>query len=159
KLINPDSVLSFGEYWNNLVLLSLYGLSVPIYISDRTKPGKDLGRFQNILRNKLYPTATGYIAQTEQARKVCRQQEWNDNIKVIGNPVHQIPATDNTKRENIVLFVGRLIRTKHVDRLINMFKEVQNPGWKLEIVGGNAKKLNLLTEYQNLIDKLDANNY
>jgi GalNAc-alpha-(1->4)-GalNAc-alpha-(1->3)-diNAcBac-PP-undecaprenol alpha-1,4-N-acetyl-D-galactosaminyltransferase len=35
RQIGPDTVLSFGEIWNNLVLISLTGLNIPIYVSDR----------------------------------------------------------------------------------------------------------------------------
>lgn len=159
KIIKPEAVLSFGEMWNNLVLLSVYKLNFPIYISDRSEPGKDLGRFQNYLRDKLYPTAAGYIAQTKQAKKVCLQKKWNRNIRIIGNPVRQVTAMKDIERENIVLFVGRLIKTKHVDQLIRMFNEVREPGWKLQVVGGDAKRLHLSKEYQKLIDKLQANDY
>ena len=41
KEINPNTILSFGEFWNNLVLLSLKGLNYPVYISDRSQPNKN----------------------------------------------------------------------------------------------------------------------
>ena len=47
KTIDPDTILSFGEMWNNMVLLSLWGLSCPVYISDRSEPNKDLGKLHN----------------------------------------------------------------------------------------------------------------
>jgi len=159
KEIDPDVILSFGEMWNNLVLLSLRATKYPVYVADRSKPGKDLGKLHNFLRNNLYPKAAGYIAQTEKAKEVCIERGWNDNIAVIGNPIQPIPENKNVKRENVVLFVGRLIKTKHVDRLIRMFHEVRQPGWRLEIVGGDAKGLSLSQEYQNLIEQLGAVDY
>ena len=54
RTIDPQTILSFGEMWNNLVLLSLLGLKYPVYISDRSEPGKDLGKLHNVLRNYLY---------------------------------------------------------------------------------------------------------
>ncbi len=159
KRINPDTILSFGEMWNNLVLLGLYGLNYSVFISDRSQPNKDLGRLQNKLRDWLYPKATGYIAQTSQAREVARRNRWNENIKVIGNPIREITPNPTVEKENIVLFVGRLIRTRHVDQLIRMFHEVRLPDWKLEIVGGDAKKLKLSAEYQQLIEYLGAAKY
>jgi hypothetical protein len=77
KNIDPDTILSFGEYWNNLVLLSLYGLKYPVYISDRSQPDKDLGRVQNRLRDLLYPKAAGFIAQTSKAKEICLNKRWN----------------------------------------------------------------------------------
>ena len=83
KKINPDTILSFGEYWNSLVLLSLIGLDFPVYISDRCQPTKSLGTLHDRLRKSLYPAASGIIAQTLIAKKIYRQQKLNKNITVI----------------------------------------------------------------------------
>ncbi len=147
--IQPDFILSFGEMWNNLVLLSLLGLPYPVYLSDRSKPEKDLGQLQNWLRDKLYPMSAGYIAQTEQARKAALKNKWNNNIQVIGNPISKISCQESN-REKIILSVGRLIPTKHFDRLIHVFNQCQTIDWKLIIVGGdsNQMKLSKLLETQ-----------
>jgi glycosyltransferase involved in cell wall biosynthesis len=156
KEIRPDTLLSFGEMWNNLVLLSLYGLHYPIYISDRSQPEKDLGRLHNILRKKLYPNSAGYIAQTRKAAEICTANGWNLNVKVIGNPVRVVKKNPAIKKENIVLFVGRLIPTKHIDQLIEIFTEISEPDWKLYIVGGDAKRMKLSEEMQELVHRLGA---
>ena len=90
KAINPDSILSFGELWNNLVLISLMGLRYPVYVSDRCKPDKRFRFFQNTLRKWLYPHATGLIAQTEKAKEIYQKENLNKNIVVIGNPIREI---------------------------------------------------------------------
>ena len=154
KSIEPDTVLSFGEMWNNMVLLSLYGLRFPIYISERSQPGKNLGRLHNFLRNKLYPAAAGYIAQTEKAKQICLGNKWNGNVKVIGNPIRRVEKNPAVKKENIILTVGRLIKTKHFDHLIEIFSEIDHSAWKLMIVGGDAKKLKLSEELQQKVEEL-----
>jgi GalNAc-alpha-(1->4)-GalNAc-alpha-(1->3)-diNAcBac-PP-undecaprenol alpha-1,4-N-acetyl-D-galactosaminyltransferase len=53
KEINPVASLSFGEYWNNLVLLSTLGTKIPVFVSDRSQPNKSLGRVQKELSHKL----------------------------------------------------------------------------------------------------------
>lgn len=156
KQINPDAVLSFGEMWNNLVLIALKGLDIPVYISDRSQPGKDLGKLHNYLRNNLYPDAAGYIAQTNKAKEICLSRGWNENVQVVGNPIRTIQTNRDNHRENIVLSVGRLIKTKHFDQLIKMFVEIGNPNWKLVIVGGDAKKQQVSKELKNLIQELSA---
>ena len=153
KNIKPDSILSFGEYWNSLVLLSLLNLKYLIFISDRSQPNKDLGKIQNKLRNFLYPKATGYIAQTIKASEIAAKNKWNSNITVIGNPIKQNSIQDFGNRDNIILTVGRLIPTKHIDELIDIFRIVNAKDWKLIIVGGNSKKLNLLEEYTKLVQE------
>lgn len=155
KVLKPDVVLSFGEYWNNLVLLATYGLNIPIFIADRSTPLKDLGRVQNILRKNLYPTATGLILQTEKAKQIYQKQYKSLNINVIGNPIREIEIKDSLKRENIVLMVGRLIQTKHQDRLIKIFSKINKPDWKLVIVGDNAKKQSNKEKLSKFIKKLN----
>lgn len=156
KDIDPDVILSFGEMWNNLVLLSLYGFKYPVYISDRSQPDKDLGKLHNYLKKKLYPKAAGVIAQTETAKSICLSRGLNKNVKVIGNPIREIKSNGEIEKENIILTVGRLIRTKHIDQLIKMFTEINQPGWKLVIVGGDAKKLTLSEDLRRLISELDT---
>jgi len=154
KEIKPNVILSFGEMWNNLVLLSLRKIKVPIYISDRSQPDKNLGRLHNFLKKKLYPKASGFIAQTSQAAKIAKRKQLNTNIKVIGNPIRTLDLPE-VKRENIVLTVGRLIPTKHVNRLIDVFSNIDDKAWQLHVVGGNAKNLDLLSQYQSQVKTLE----
>ncbi|MDX1639040.1 MAG: glycosyltransferase family 4 protein [Balneolaceae bacterium] len=154
--INPDTILSFGEYWNNMVLLSLLGLNYPVFISDRSEPDKDLGYLQNMLRSFLYPRAAGYIAQTRKAQSVCIEKRWNSNVRVIANPIRNIGTSSESENEDIVLSVGRLIPTKHFDQLISMFLEIKKPGWKLVIVGGDAKKMYLSGSLEQLVHEKGA---
>lgn len=145
KLIKPDTVLSFGEYWNNFVLLSLTGLNYPIFVSDRSQPDKSLGWFHDRLKHFLYPTAKGLILQTKKAKEIYLSKNKHNNIAVIGNPIKQFnPGLLSARRDKIVLMVGRLIRSKHQDKLIEMFAHVNIPDWKLVIVGyDHLKQSNL----------------
>ena len=153
--IRPESLLSFGEYWNNLVLLSALGLKIPVYVSDRSQPDKSLGRFQDTLRRWLYPRAAGVILQTEKAREIYLRKNRSRRIAVIGNPVREIrPGRDGTMREKSVLMVGRLIRSKHQDQLIEIFARVSPPDWKLLLVGYDHLKQNNLERLQELARNL-----
>ena len=158
KNLQPDTVLSFGEYWNNLVLLATLGLNIPIYIADRSTPLKNLGKFQNILRKYLYPKAQGLILQTEKAGEIYRKTFKNINISVIGNPISNINVQKNIQRENIILTVGRLIETKHIDRLIKIFSKMDPSNWKLVIVGANAKQQKTNEKLEELVKDLKLEN-
>lgn len=155
--IKPDTILSFGEMWNNLVLLALKNKAFPVYISDRSTPNKNLGSVQNWLRDKMYPNAAGYIAQTEKAAHVARQNNWNNNIQIIGNPVPQINAGVPEGKQ--ILTVGRLIKTKNVDRLIEIFDkariELNTQDWKLCVLGGNAAGGSILEELHKQVANKD----
>ena len=154
KMINPSSVLSFGEIWNNFVLLALLGLKYPVFVSDRCQPDKSLGKLNDFFRRMLYPRATGIIAQTSTAKEIYLKQFHHPNITVIGNPIRKIVSDKVVKRENIVLSVGRLIRTKHFDELIRVFARINSPVWKLIIVGDDAIKQQNKQKLQNLIHEL-----
>lgn len=138
KKVNPDTILNLGEIWNSFILLALIGTDYPIYISDRCRPNKSFGFFHDALRKWLYPKAKGVIAQTNKAKECYIEWFQNNNITVIGNPINDIEIPKDNVREKIVLSVGRLLDTKHFDQLISIFADINNPDWKLIIVGGEA---------------------
>ena len=157
KEIKPDTVLSFGEYWNNFVLMATLGLRCPVFISDRSQPDKSLGKMQDKLRKWLYPFANGIIAQTEKAKQIYTSFYRHSNITVIGNPIRKIQTGEEViERENIVLMVGRLIASKHQDKLIELFVKINNPEWKLVIVGYDHLKQNHMVRLQELVKELGA---
>jgi len=115
KTIHPDSVLSFGEYWNSFVLLALLGLKIPIFVSDRCQPDKSLGKLHDLLRSVLYPRSAGVIVQTETARDIYKRLLPKAKLSVISNPIRTIKVDHSEYRENVVLTVGRLINSKDQD--------------------------------------------
>lgn len=153
--IRPASILSFGEYWNSFVLLARFGMNVPVYVSDRCQPDKSLGIHHEFLRRFLYPKSAGVVAQTSIAKKIYTKKSLNHNIKVISNPIYKVSTKGVSGKENIVLTVGRLVRSKHHDRLIRIFKKVSRPGWKLVIVGGDALKENGMIRLKALVQELE----
>jgi GalNAc-alpha-(1->4)-GalNAc-alpha-(1->3)-diNAcBac-PP-undecaprenol alpha-1,4-N-acetyl-D-galactosaminyltransferase len=153
--ISPDAVLSFGEYWNSFVLLAMVGLPYPVFISDRCSPVMTFGNFHRVLRRVLYRQAKGVIAQTEKAKELYLSQFRNENVCVIGNPIRRIADHGLTySRENIVLTIGRLIKTKHHDKMIEIFAHISSPDWKLIIVGEDALKQNNMDHLKDLIKDL-----
>ena len=152
--IDPDSILSFGEYWNSFVLLALKGTGYPVYVSDRCRPDKYLGMLQERLRRWLYPGAAGIVAQTSQAKEIFEELLGHPNIRVIGNPIRPITGeVSPAEKEKIILTVGRLIDTKHHDRLIEIFDRVKTDGWKLIIIGGNAIKQDGMSRLKGIIEE------
>lgn len=155
KNIRPDSILTFGEYWNSFVLLSLLGLKFPVFLSDRSQPDKSLGWFHNALRHLLYPRAEGLICQTERAKEIFLARNKHSNIAVIGNPIKDLNAYSATaQREKNILMVGRLITSKHQDKLIEMFAAVNLPDWKLIIIGYDHLKQHNMRRLEDLAKEL-----
>jgi GalNAc-alpha-(1->4)-GalNAc-alpha-(1->3)-diNAcBac-PP-undecaprenol alpha-1,4-N-acetyl-D-galactosaminyltransferase len=149
-------VLSFGELWNNFVLLALYGTKIPIVVSDRSSPAKRLSFVHDQLRKILYSSATKIIVQTIKAKEIYAQFLPEHKLVGLPNPIRHIAHTHDSphEREKIILNVSRLIHTKHHDRLIRLFARLNAPEWKLVIVGGDAQKQNNLHQLLNLARQL-----
>jgi len=156
KALQPGSILSFGEYWNSFVLLSLLCLSYPVYISDRCQPDKSLGSLHDWLRRILYSRAKGIVAQTENAKDIYKETFKHPNIRVIGNPIQKPDFNNDIGKENIVLTVGRLIPSKHHNLLIDIFLDCYQPGWKLVIVGGDVAYGNIFAKLKEKIIAANA---
>jgi glycosyltransferase involved in cell wall biosynthesis len=154
KCIQPDATLSFGELWNNFVLITLLGMKFPVIVSDRCQPDKSLGLLHDALRKLLYPKAAGVICQTETAKLIYEKMFRQSNFQVIGNPIRAIKDNPHIQKENIILTVGRLISSKHHDELIEIFAEIDPEGWRLIIVGDDALKQQNKTKFDALIVKL-----
>lgn len=158
KELNAHSILSFGEYWNNMVMLAGFGYWAQIVLSDRQRPDKALVGFHEVLRKILYRNARRVIAQTDYAAAVYRAKYGWKNIEVIGNPIREFKLERENEKRKIVLSVGRLISTKHFDRLIRIFAGLEAGDWELHIAGGNALKQNNYAFLSNLTRDLGIEN-
>lgn len=154
--LRPDIILSFGERWNSFVLISVLGLSIPVFISDRCSPIKNLGYLHEILRRILYKKAAGIVVQTQKAMDIYQLRFKNVKVAVIGNPIREIPQLESMTKESIILTVGRIIPSKNHAKLIDSFLKLNMPDWKLYIVGGNALRMNLLEELRAKVNSLGA---
>jgi len=152
---NYDAILSFGERWNNFVMLATLGQNIPVYLSDRSSPALNLGLPQTFLRKLLYPLASGLIAQTSHSRAMANRQNLNGRICVVPNPVAERQLASEAERENIILSVGRVIATKNYDRLLSIFASLEIGGWKLVIVGDDSQGQNHLSELRTRANRLN----
>lgn len=152
KSISPDAVLSFGESWNDFVLMSQVGLKFPVFVSDRAEPGLKRSKVKDLLNRYLYQKAKGIIVQTETARGIYSKKYSNKNIEVIGNPIRNINLDSSKDKENIILSVGRLVKTKHFDILIRIFSQIKNRNWRLVIVGGDSQRQNEMEKLEKIIN-------
>jgi GalNAc-alpha-(1->4)-GalNAc-alpha-(1->3)-diNAcBac-PP-undecaprenol alpha-1,4-N-acetyl-D-galactosaminyltransferase len=137
RKINPDIVLSFGEKWNSINLISLLNTKYKVVISDRSSPNLKLSFIHKILRLILYKKAYGIIAQTVDANLNLTKLIKHKNIITIGNPIREIYKND-VERENIILNVGRFISTKQQWQLVEIFATINNDNWKLVFIGDGA---------------------
>jgi len=147
--IKPDVILSFGEIWNSLVLLSTLFMDIQKYISDRCRPSLRLSFFQRLLRSLLYPSVDGIIAQTQVAKETLCQRIKCPQIKVIGNPIRKIEG-NSICRQNYILNVGRFSKEKRQKLIIQLFSELGRKDWTLIFVGDGPR----LEECKNYVSSI-----
>ena len=155
KDLNPEAVLSFGGRYNSFVLLASFGLNLPVFISDRSRPSISYGRFLDQLNKIVYKKARGIIAQTILAKKVIFKKTNHPNIKVIGNPIRDI-SEKPMERQNIILNVGRFIASKQQSLLVDFFYQINPEDWQLIFLGDGPelKKVKDQVEGLQIRDKV-----
>lgn len=143
KNIKPDTILSFGEWFNGYVILATLYIKIPIFVTDRMGPLLNLGFIVENARKILYKRANGIIAQSEIAAKILANKTKSKKIKVIPNALNQVDVVSPIKKNSIVC-VGRLSREKGQDILIQAFASINDKNWKLDIVGDGPTMNNLI---------------
>lgn len=155
KKIKADRMVSFEEKWNRLALLATVGLNIKSIISNRNNPYRDYGFVDRKLAGWLYPKADLLIAQTQIAKEVYEKRYRLKKCIVIGNPINQLDVDFSTyKRENIVVSVGRLMKSKNHDRLVRIFSKTDYKDWKLVIVGGDFANQDNSAKLKKIISEL-----
>jgi GalNAc-alpha-(1->4)-GalNAc-alpha-(1->3)-diNAcBac-PP-undecaprenol alpha-1,4-N-acetyl-D-galactosaminyltransferase len=144
KTNKPDIIISFGEVYNSFVLLSVIGLNVKTFVSDRTNPLRSFGFINDFLSKVTYKLSYGIIAQTSYAKDILKTKTKHKNIAVIGNPIEINENRTIVEKENIIISVGRLIKSKRHLELLDIYKSIKNyKDWKLIIAGEGPERLNL----------------
>lgn len=134
KQTKPDVVVSFGGKYNSFVLMAARGLGIKTFVSERSRPNISYGKFLDKVNPYMYKKATGIIAQTGFAKKLMAQKTGHKNIISISNPIPAIADT-GIKKENIILNVGRFIKSKNQPLLVEYFAAVREGDWKLVFLG------------------------
>ena len=136
KVQQPDRILSFGDFFNPLVLLAAQGLDVPVYISDRTSADFKFPVYVKYLKQKLYPKATGFIAQTQRAYDAKRIQ-FGPSFRqtIIPNAIRAVEKL-TVEKENIIFYAGRFSWEKNPSALIKAFAAIHyKSNWRLVMAG------------------------
>lgn len=150
-------VLSFLVPLNIMMLGAAFGLHKHIIVADRNDPKvvpKSLG--MRIVRDILYRTAWGIVAQTEEAKNYLMKKCGEGSYYVIPNPTSissecKGMALQNPKKDKIVC-VGRLIKSKNPDMLLKAFLNFQKvcPGYELWFYGDGDYRKHILRDVEDL---------
>lgn len=145
----PEVVISFLDMTNIRTLMALFGSGVPVVAAERNDPHHEmLPLLWQFLRRALYPTACCVVTQTARAL-----QYFGAGVRaracVIPNPVWlppggrvNPPEAEAKRRDYQVIAVGRLVRQKGFDLLIEAFAEVarNHPIWHLQVWGAGVER-------------------
>ncbi|MEZ4796629.1 MAG: glycosyltransferase family 4 protein [Flavobacteriaceae bacterium] len=150
-----DLLISFMTTSNVLGSLAAKSLNIPCIISERTNPSAiKLSFIWKRLVNYAYPKADIIAVQSQSVKSFYKKIIDEKKIVILPNPLSkELSALKNPEinRNNVILNVGRLVRSKNQDLLIKAFSKVNDGKWKLILVGDGP----MLSEYKELVNKLD----
>lgn len=151
RKLQPDAVLSFLPRSNVPTLLAGIGQDVRIVVSERAHPQQDtsLTLPWRVLRRLTYARADMVVSQTA-VTAAWIFDHWGHAPCVIPNALRTLPAPSGS-REKLIVGVGRLVRQKGFDLLLDAFARVAPgfPEWRVAILGVGP-------EHDRLIGQRDA---
>ncbi len=147
KSLKPDVIVSFMPKPSFLVLITNFINKIPVIVSVRNDPKTEYAsKKNNILMKILYPSAAGFVFQTEEAKNYFNKKI-KDKAVVIPNPINPkfIEKPFLEERQKEIVSVGRLEEQKNHKLLIDAFSEVVKKygDYKLIIYGEGKLRKNL----------------
>lgn len=147
---NFDLVISFMDSTNLLVLLAHLGLKTKLVISEHSHHSF-LGLKWKVLKRIFYPFAD---ALSVLSKDDFEYYEYVKNRAVIYNPVNdelikKAKFTD-CKKENLIIFVGRLVDIKGCDVFLKALKFADLEDFEIAVLGDGQNRI----KYENLAKEL-----
>ena len=158
KAFRPDVILAFMTEANVVALWSAVGLGIPVVISERNQPDRPgLGFWRRLARRLSYPMAASLIVQTEPIAQWAKER-FRIPIHILPNPVSGMTTEVGEHSAKRVIAVGRLVRQKGFDLLIDSFAKIaaRHPDWTLEIYGEGSERpaLEAQVERRGCVDRI-----
>ncbi|MCF7908150.1 MAG: glycosyltransferase family 4 protein [Candidatus Omnitrophica bacterium] len=161
KRSNPDVVVSFMDKTNVLTLFSLFGSKIPVIVSEHmdSKQGR---RMLILLRRIAYRWASRVVVLTKSMKKYFTNWLASEQVVIIPNPIRLEDERSNISNQvklpkgKLIVAIGRLVRQKGFDLLIESFAKVSsnNLDWNLVILGQGQMQ----GELERLIGSLNLKN-
>ncbi|MBQ8124864.1 MAG: glycosyltransferase [Kiritimatiellae bacterium] len=114
-------------------------------------------QYESRRRRELFDRAAAYVILSKNYERAIRRlvgENRMGKLHVIPNPTRDEPFVDMSSKKKQMLFVGSLIPTKGVDRLLAVWRDVSrlHPDWEFVIVGDGVerKKLEAFTAKEKL---------
>ena len=110
KESKADIFISFLDSTNIACIMANFGLKTPLIISEHSTQGYLKPKIWRLLRRLFYPYCDALTVLSSKDR--AYYESFVKNVKLLLNPCHFTPCL-NLKKENVVLFVGRLDKNKN----------------------------------------------
>ena len=162
KDFKADVVLAFMDTVGIMACCYLFGMGIPVIISERNDPSektRQLGFGFRILQKISFVLSSGYVFQSEGARNyypaICQKKS-----SIILNPldVENLPGREYDRIEKTIVSVGRLHPQKNHKLLITSFSKSKfcQAGYTLHIYGEGdlREELEKLIESYGMQDKI-----
>lgn len=101
------------------------------------------GLFWYTIMRPYYKNLKGIIYINKESEKHYKRINPHSILihNIIGEPFESVPFISLEKKENIVLFVGRLHPEKNIRQIVEMYSSLSNTNlWKLVIIGDGPEK-------------------
>jgi glycosyltransferase involved in cell wall biosynthesis len=148
KTLNPKKVISFLPTPNVISLIAGVGLKCERVVCERNNPErqKEVNIYWRLLRIFVYPLASIVTVNSHAAERYFRHLRKFTSIVYVRNPPLHDEVKISSFREDVILFVGRLVYQKGLDVLLEALSLTRclRDGWELHIVGDGPLKQQLL---------------
>lgn len=164
KEIAPDVVISFMSETNIDVCYALFGMNIPIIVSERNDPMTDpASKAKKLMRWIAYYKPKSFVFQTPDAQAYFSKRI-QKRSRIVLNPLGEnMPQRFMGKREKRIVAVGRLNKQKNFPLLIDAFAEFlkTHPDRILEIYGEGLLESEIREYIQNkgLQDKISLRGF
>lgn len=167
KESGADAVVSFLAPFNMINILTMAGVKIPLIVADRNDPRKIPTKVPlRAARNFLYRFADGIVLQNE-TNKNYFSKAVRKKSTVIFNPLNMgeyegaAARCDENDRIDEIVAVGRLIRQKNPEMLLNAFANLASdfPKYRLSFIGEGdmREKLLEMAKEKNIADRVELN--
>lgn len=159
KKRKPDRVVSFIGRINALVLMSTFGMKVPVIVSERNDPKHDgRGNFMLKMCNRSYgfKRCKAIVHQTKYEES-CFAPSLAPKSHIIPNPI-EVKTGKGVPEKGRIVTAGRLGAQKRHTMLINSITQLKDefPEIKVDIYGDGELKnsLQALIDNNNMTDRI-----
>jgi glycosyltransferase involved in cell wall biosynthesis len=160
----PNVVISYEDVLNVGVVVSLLGTQIPVVVTEHCDPRHHrIPVLWRCLRPWVYRRASAVVVLNDSIREWCLEHWPGCHLVTIPNAISlQRPARSvellATDGEHMVLAMGRLVRAKGFDLLVEAFARISDEcaAWRLVILGDGPERpaLEQSIRHLRLVDRV-----